>query len=139
MGLFAADRSLIPLNENTLIIENSVNSDAEGNHWLFIFGKSGTYLIGDPTGLRLDAYKEVNKHLTCADFTSEESIQEPLQPPTPNLCGLYCIYIAQYVFSGYYPIIPLIDDERLIRLVKHLYKLYSSSLTLKLPNWQNIG
>ena len=120
VGVFSADTFPIPLDDNTFIIVNSENSDEEGKHWLLICNKGGIYLFGDPLGLRLDAYKKVNKRLTYADFSCQELIQKPLQPPTSNLCALYCIYIAHYVFSGYYPVIPLIDDERLLRFVKHL-------------------
>ena len=119
VGVFSADTIPIPLN-NTFIIVNSENSDEEGKNWLLICNKGGIHLFGDPIGLRLDAYKKVEKRLTHEDF-SQELIQKPLQQHTSNLGGLYCIYIARYVFSGYYPVIPLlIDDERLLRFVKQL-------------------
>ena len=120
VGVFSADTFPIPLNDNIFIIVNSKNSDEEGKHWLLICNKGGIYLFGDLLGLRLDAYEKVDKRLTYADFSCQKLIQKPLQPPTSNSCGLYCIGIAHYVFSGYYPVMPLIDDERSFRFVKHL-------------------
>ena len=120
VGVFSADTFPIPLNDKNFIILNSENSDDEGKHWLLICNKGGIYLFGDPLGKRLDAYKRVNKRLTYADFSCQELIQKPLQPPTSHLCGLYCIYIGNYLFSGYYPVIPLMDGERFLRFVNHL-------------------
>ena len=126
VGVFSANTFPIPLN-NTFIIVNSENSDEEGKHWLLICNKDRIYLFGDPLGLRLDAYKKINKRLTYADFSCQELIQKPLQPLTSNLSGLYCINIAHYVFSGYCPVKPLIDDECSLRFGKYLSKLSISS------------
>ena len=133
VGVFSADTFPIPLN--TFIIVNSENSDEEGKHWLLICNKGRIYLIGDPSGSRLDAYKKVKKRLTYADFSCQKLIQKQLQPPTSNICGLYCINIAHYVFSGYCPVKPLIDDERSLRFGKYLSKLSLSSFWLKLPSF----
>ena len=101
MGVFSADTFPIPLKENTFLVLRSETSDEEGKHWLLICNKGGIYLIGDPSGSSLDAYKKINKRLTYADFSCQELLQKPLQPPTSSLCGFYCIYIANYVCFGY--------------------------------------
>ena len=120
VGVLSADTFPVPLNDNTFIIVNSKKSDEEGKHWLLICNRGGMYLFSDPLGLRLDAYKKINKCLTSADFSCQELIQKPPQPPTSKLCGLHCIHIAHFVFGSYYLVIPLIDDERFLRFVKHL-------------------
>ena len=48
-----------------------------------------------------------------------ELIKEPLQKLSSDLCGLYCIYIAHYIFSGYYPTIPFINEKELFRFIHH--------------------
>ena len=85
VGVFSADTIPSPLNGNTFIIVNSENSDEEGKHWFLICNKSGSYFFGDPLGLRLDVYKKVNKGLSYANFSRQELIEKPLQPPTSNL------------------------------------------------------
>ena len=54
-----------------------------------------------------------------ADLGVTEIIQAPLQNFDSNLCGLYCIYIAHYVFGAHFPIIPYISEQELMRFVKH--------------------
>ena len=113
VGVLSADTFPIPLNDNTFIIVNSENSVEEGKHWLLICNRGGIYLLGDTLGLRLDAYKKINKRLTYADISCQELFQKPLQRPTSNF------FIAHYVFSGYYPVKLPINDERVLRFVKH--------------------
>ena len=114
----------------------SENSDEEGKHCFIQCDKVGVHLFCDPLGLRLDAYRKVVKRLTYADNSCEELIKRHLQPPTTNICVLDCSYIANHVFSGYYPVKPLYDDKRVLGSVKHLKTLYLSSHTLSSTSLQ---
>ena len=100
VDVFSMDTFPILLNENAYVIVNSESSEEEGKHWLLISKKDGVCLFGDPLGLRW------------------APIQKPLQPPTSNLGGLYCINVAPFFFSGYSPVMPLFDDERYLGFVK---------------------
>ena len=57
--------------------------------------------------------------------------KEPLQKVSSDLCKLYCIYIAHYIFSGYYPTIPFINT----------ISFWNSQLTVWINNlillWEN--
>ena len=127
VGVFFADTFPFPsfIIVNTFIIVNSENFE-EGMYWLLICNKDGVYLYGDPLGSRLDAYKKVNKCLTYADFSCEDFMQKCFLPPTSIWCGLYYIWIAPYVFSGYYPVIPVIVDESWLRFETFLNFFVSS-------------
>ena len=77
--------------------------------------ETSTYSLGLP----LNNYPHVRDRLSFADLGVTEIIQAPLQNLNSNLCGLYCIYIAHYVFGAHFPIIPYISEQELLRFVKH--------------------
>ena len=79
------------------------------------------YLFADPLGLPLNNYSHVRDRLSFADLGVTEIIQAPLQNFNSNLCGLYCIYIAHYVFGANFPIIPYISEQELLRFIKHFF------------------
>ena len=80
---------------------------------------TSTYSLADPLCLPLNNYPHVRDRLSFADLGMTEIIQAPLQILNSNLCGLYCIYIAHYVFDADFPIIPYISEQELLRFVKH--------------------
>ena len=90
-----------------------------GTHWLLLCNRNNKYLFADPVGLPLNSYPHVRNRLSFADLGMTEIIQAPLQNFSSNLCGLYCIYIAQYVFDADFPLIPYISEQELLRFVKH--------------------
>ena len=67
----------------------------------------------------MTAYNHVCDRLSYADFGVPELIKEPLQKQSSHLCGPYCVYIAHYVFSAYYPSIPHISEKELLLFLKH--------------------
>ena len=80
-----------------------------GTHWLLLCNRN-KYLFTDPLRLQLNNYPHVRDRLSFVDLGVTEIIQAPLQNLNSNLCGLYCIYIAHFVFSPNFPIIPYISE-----------------------------
>ena len=119
-GVYAADNFPIKLDKNTFVVVNSDNSDQEGTHWVVYCRTGENYAFGDPLGLFLHNYKNIYERLVFADLNVIQLIDYPLQPPTSNLCGLYCIYIAHHVFGENFPTIPTITETGLIRFLNHM-------------------
>lgn len=118
-GVYAADNFPTTLESNTFVIVNSDEADAPGTHWLLYCNRDGVFAFGDPLGLPLTYYTKIHKRLRSAKLNVLELVNHQLQRPTSNLCGLYCIYIAHYVFSFQFPLIPMISEDELLRFVKH--------------------
>ena len=118
-GVYAADNFSLALNRNTFVIVNSDKAGAPGTHWLLYFNREDVFAFGDPLGILLSYYEEIYKRLQFTKFTVTELVKHQLQRPTSSLCGLYCIYIAHYVFSSHFPMIPTILEDELLRFVKH--------------------
>ena len=113
LGIYAADNYPLNLKENTFIIVNSDKSNQLGTHWLLL-------CLPITNRLPITYYPHICDRLSFADFGVIEIIKNPLQKLDSNLCGLFCIYIAHYLFSAYYPTIPYISETELWRFVKHL-------------------
>ena len=118
-GVYAADNFPLALGRNTFIIVNSDKAEEPGTHWLLYCNREDVFAFADPLGLPLTYYKEIDKRLKVTKFTVIELVKHQLQKPDSNLCGLYCIYIAHYVFSSQFPLIPPISEDDLIRFVEH--------------------
>ena len=118
--VYCADNFPVTLRENTFVIVNSDISEKDGTHWLLYCNRQNEYCFSDPLGLPLQSYKNISCRVLSTDFGIKEIINYQLQKPTSNFCGLYCIYIAHYVFSAYYPLIPMISEDELLRFVKHI-------------------
>ena len=80
------------------------------------------YLFADPLGLPFNNFSRVRGGLSFADSGVTEIIQAPQQNFNSNLCGLYCIYTAHYVFDADFPLIPYISEQEFLRLVKHFLR-----------------
>ena len=117
--VYAADNFPSTLKENTFIIINSDKSNQLGTHWLLLCNRCNKYLFGDPLGLPLTYYPHICKRLFYTDTVVTEIIKDPLQKFDSTLCGFYCIYIAHYVFSAYFPSIPYISEQELLRFTNH--------------------
>ena len=118
-GVFAAENFSPNLKNGNFIIGISDKASQMGTHWLLLCNRNNKYLFADPLGL-----PPINIILMfvidyLADLGVTEIIQTPLQNFDSNLCGLYCIYIAYYVFGALFPIIPYISEQQLMRFVKH--------------------
>ena len=87
-----------------------------------LFSKNGDYIFADPLGQNPTSYKYLHNSLV----SSASNIQtvydllriQPIQKPNTILCGLFCIYIAQYLF-GENEIVKMSDVE-LIRFALHM-------------------
>ena len=119
-GVYAADNFPLILVGNTFMIINSDKSDREGTHWLLLCNRNGEHVFVEPLALPMHYYNHVCERLSYADFGVKEILKLPMQKQKSNLCGLFCIYIAHYVFSGYYPDIPLIDENQLPKFMRHM-------------------
>ena len=118
-GVYAADNFPPNLKNGNFIIVNSDKATQMGTHWLLLCNRNNKYLFADPLGLPIHNYPHVRDRLSFADLAVTEIIQAPLQNLNSNWCGLYCIYIAHYVFDAEFPIIPYITEQELKRFVKH--------------------
>ena len=118
-GVYAADNFPPNIKNGIFIIINSDKATQTGTHWLLLCNRNNKYLFADPLGLPLNSYPHVRNRLSFADLGVTEIIQAPLQNFSSNLCGLYCIYIAHYVFDADFPLIPYISEQELLRFVKH--------------------
>ena len=117
-GVYAADNFPLNLKNDNFIIVNSDKSTQMATHWLLLCNRN-KYLFADPLGLPLNNYSDGRDRLSLADLGVTEIIQAPLQNFDSNLCGLYCIYIAHYLFGAHFPMIPFISEQELLRFVKH--------------------
>ena len=59
----------------------------------------------------------IDYHLQIFGVT--EIRQAPLQNSNSNLCGLFCLHIAHYVFGANFHLILLINEQELLKFVKH--------------------
>jgi len=66
-------------------------------------------------------YNNIVQHQANAGIQWMNIIDRPLQKLSSDLCGLFCIYIAHYVFSVMYPLVPFIHEEMLLKFLKHLF------------------
>lgn len=118
-GVYAADNFPIDVKVNTFIIVNSDKATQMGTHWLLLCNKNKKILFADPLGFPLASYQHVSGRLFFADLNVREIIKTPLQNYDSNLCGLHCIYIAHYVFSGDNILIPYVNEQELLRFANH--------------------
>ena len=97
-GDFTSDMFSFSPDENTFTIVNSDNSREKGIHPLLFCNRDGDVSCGDPLGLQLYTYTKVCSRLICVEYGFLDLVNHQLGKFTSNLCGLYCIFIAQYVF-----------------------------------------
>ena len=121
-GVFAADNFPVNLSHNSFIIVNVSTSQSIGTHWTFFCRRKEKYIFADPHGQNLASYKHLHNRLaSSADKiqTVYESLRyQPIQKPNSLLCGLFCIYIAHYLF-GEKEILKMSDVD-LIRFALHM-------------------
>ena len=122
VGVFAADNFPVNLSHNKFIIVNVSTSQSIGTHWTLICRKNGEYVFADPLGQNLTSYKHIhNRFISSAvDFRTVYELlrNQPIQKPNSKMCGLFCIYIAHYLF-GEKEIVKMSDVD-LIRFALHM-------------------
>lgn len=124
-GIYPADKFPILIPNNTFVIVNSENSNSTGKHWIVWSNVKGTFNFADPLGLDLFLhYPNIAKRISAIPIQVQQTLKDatktPLQNQNSNLCGLYCIYIAHFLLSSYYPYICYISETDLLRFVKTL-------------------
>ena len=103
----------------TLSLSTSDKATQMRTHWFLLCNRNNQYLFADLLGLPLNNYPHVRDGISFSDLSVSEIIQAPLQNFDSNLCGLYSIYIAHYVFGANFTLIPYISEQVLLRFVKH--------------------
>ena len=102
-GVFAADNFLLQLSQNSFIIVYVSTSQSIGTHWIFICLKNGDCIFADPLGQNLTSYKHLHNRLVSSAGNIQTVYEllrnQPIQKPNSILCGLFCIYIAHYLFD----------------------------------------
>ena len=122
LGIFPSDYFLCPLPNNTFTVINTAPSREDGEHWVIYANRNGCHTFADPLGNKLSEYQQIHSRMVTSLKVVFELINKPLQPPTSNLCGFWCIYLAHMMFSTTFPFtVPFIDEVELLRFVKHLY------------------
>ena len=116
------DNFPLHLSQNSFIIVNASTSQSIGTHWILIYRRNGDYIFADSLGQNLTS----NKHLHNRLVSSAGNIQtvyeflknQPIQKANSILCGIFCIYIAHYLFGG--KEIVKMSDVELIRFALHM-------------------
>ena len=121
-GVFAADNFPLSLSQNSFIIVNVSTSQTIGTHWTPICRKNGKYIFADPLGQNLTSYKHLHNRLASSDGNIQTVFEllrnQPIQKPNSILCGLFCIYIAHYLFDEKEFV--KMSDVDLIRFTLHM-------------------
>ena len=118
---------------NTIVqsyqIINTAKSQMRGEHWLLVIAvniqreaKEPVILIWDCLGAAIqshvDFFHRLKQEANRANvpFSHIFEINFPLQTPSSNLCGLYCLYVAHYLLKRMLPdnFENFVDDLRYI-------------------------
>ena len=121
-GVFAADSFPLKLSQNRFIIVNVSSSDSIETHWTLLCRKNGNYVIADPLGQKLTSYKCLYNRLASAALDIQNVYEllrnQPIQTQNSILCGLFCIYVAHYIYNN--TEIVKMNDVDLIRFALHM-------------------
>ena len=121
-GVFAADNFPLKLSQNRFIIVNVSSSDSIGTHWTLLCRKNGNYIFADPLGQKLTSYKCLYNRLASAALDIQHVYEllrnQPIQTQNSILCGLFCIYVAHYIYNN--TEIVKMSDVDLIRFALHM-------------------
>ena len=97
-------------------------SQSIGTHWILICRRIEEYIFADPLGQNPTSDKHLHNKLVSSagniQTVHELLRNQPIQKANSILCGLFCIYIAHYLF-GENEIVKMSDVE-LIRFALHL-------------------
>ena len=102
-GVFAAYSFPMKFSNNSFILNNYSTSISIGTHWTLLCRKDQKYIFADPLGHKLLSYKNIHNRLASSNelLTVYELLRkQPIQKQNSILCGLFCIYIAHFIFNG---------------------------------------
>ena len=101
---------------------NVSSSDSIGTDWTILCRKNGNYIFADPLGQKLPSYKCLYNTLASAALDIENVYEllrnQPIQTQNSILCGLFCIYVAHYIYNN--TEIVKMSDVDLMRLALHM-------------------
>ena len=120
-GVFAANNFPEKMNRNSFLIVNAATAENIGSHWLLLCRKNNQLLFADPLGQPISSYKHLYQRIVSVG--SNHNIyqlleNQPIQRANSKLCGLFCIYIAHFVFNAQKLV--NISDNELIRFAFHM-------------------
>ena len=120
-GVFAANNFLEKMNRNIFLIVNAATAENIGSHWLLLCRENNQLLFADPLGQPISSYKHLYQRIISVG--SNHNIyqlleNQPIQRANSKLCGLFCIYIAHFVFNVQKLV--KISDNELIRFAFHM-------------------
>ena len=120
-GVFAANNFPEKMNRNIFLIVNAATAENIGSHWLLLCRENNQLLFADPLGQPISSYKHLYQRIISVG--SNHNIyqlleNQPIQRANSKLCGLFCIYIAHFVFNAQKLV--KISDNELIRFAFHM-------------------
>ena len=98
-------------------------AESFGTHWLLLCQKEeeDQLYFADPLGQSISSYKDVYQRIISLEENAkiyQLLKDQPIQSKNSKLCGLFCIYIAHYIFNSQK--IVKLSDAQLIRFAFHM-------------------
>lgn len=112
LGSYSSNKIPV-IEQNTFILVNTTPSTQKDSHWIFLGRRwSNIVFYGDSLGRPMAEYEDIQNIL------SEENVKilTDCRLQQLEICGLYCIYFAWRVFSGY-PVDPALNDVEVLTFV----------------------
>ena len=120
-GVFTANNFPEKMNRNSFLIVNAATAENIGTHWLPLCRKNNQLLFADPLGRPISSYKHLYQRIISVgnNHNIYQLLEnQPFQNANSKLCGLFCIYIAHFVFNAQKLV--NISDNELIRFAFHM-------------------
>ena len=108
LGAFSAGKIPTHIPNGKFVIANTARSGKDG-HWITLARHNGVLFYGDSYGSSLEKYPNLSH------IDAQPMIYQP-QQTNPNICGLYAIYYAWRLFSGF-PVHRRFNDYDVIAFV----------------------
>ena len=102
-GVFAANNFPEKMKRNSFLVVNAATAETIGTHWLLLCGKNNQLFFADPLGQPISSCKHLYQRIICV--ANNHNIyqlleNQPIRSANSKLCGLFCIYIAHFVFDA---------------------------------------
>ena len=120
-GVFAANNFPEKMNRNSFLIVNAATAENIGTHWLLLYRKNNQLLFANPLGRPISSYKHLYQRIISVgnNHNIYQLLEnQPIESANSKLCGLFCIYIAHFVFNAQKLV--NISDNELIRFAFHM-------------------
>ena len=120
-GVFAANNFPEKMNRNSFLIVNAATAENIGTNWLLLCRKNNQLLFADPLGQPISSHKHLYQRIISvgSNHNFYQLLEnQPFQSANFKLCGLFCNYIAHFVFNAQKLV--NINDNELIRSAFHM-------------------